>query len=126
MPGGKKERTDSNLAIIIGAAAGGVFFGFVLMLICCCCICRRRSKMGNGAGSSSNSSSQGGATSLERHGSIVGYGDSSQRLIVQNAPDSNSTYVKSYRNPAELQTSSSKSSRLYSEAADYQGKNRNR
>ena len=123
LPGGKKERTDSNLAIIIGAAAGGVFFGFVLMLICCCCICRRRGKMGNGAGSSSNSSSQ-GATSLERHGSIVGYGDSSQRLIVQNAPDSNSTYVKSYRNPAELQTSSSKSSRLYSEATDYQGKNR--
>ena len=55
------------------------------------------------------------------HFILVGYGDSSQRLI-QNEytrPSQPETYRKSL---PELKTSSSKSSRLYSEVTDYQGK----
>ena len=124
LPGGKKEQKDTNLAIIIGAAAGGVLFGFVLLLIFCCCCCRRRSKMGHNGSTSasgSNSSSQGGTTSLERHGSIVGYGDSSQRLLQNNSSDYGIRKSNVYG--TEIKNSSSKSSRLYSEASssDYHG-----
>ena len=77
---------------------------------------------GSQGGTSSNSSSQGGTTSLERHGSIVGYGDSSQRLL-QNSSSDNYGIRKSNVYGTELKNSSSKSSRLYSEASssDYHG-----
>ena len=76
---------------------------------------------GSASASGSNSSSQGGTTSLERHGSIVGYGDSSQRLLQNNSSDYGIRKSNVYG--TELKNSSSKSSRLYSEASssDYHG-----
>ena len=81
---------------------------------------------GSQGGTSSNSSSQGGTTSLERHGSIVGYGDSSQRLLQNNSSDYGIRKSNVYHHGGdrtELKNSSSKSSRLYSEASssDYHG-----
>ena len=139
LPGGKKESQESNIGVIVGAAAGGIFFAFVLLfLLLCCCCCRRRVKKstslgvnGSSQSSTSNSSSQGPQTGpeLERHGSIVGFADSSQKLL----PSSSSSplhmhghhqrYAKAFAASPELKSSASQSSRLYGLVAeDYPGK----
>lgn len=109
LPGGKKE--ESNLAIIIGAAAGGFFFVVVLLMVLCCCCCRRRTKNTT----PTNSSSQGGATPTERHGSIIGFADSSQKLLQQ------SQQYSTTRSPSlSLRQSASKHSRMEHDGPDYQ------
>ena len=126
LPGGKKESQESNIGVIVGAAAGGIFFAFVLLLIFCCCCCRRRVKKStssnlSGPASTSNSSSQGGPE-MERHGSIVGFADSSQKLLPS---PQHQRYAKAFAASPELKSSTSHSSRLYGmandETLDYRG-----
>ena len=133
LPGGKKESQESNIGVIVGAAAGGIFFAFVLLfLLLCCCCCRRRVKKSTGSSlgvsqsSTSNSSSQGGACGpeVERHGSIVGFADSSQKLLPSSSspmqrggPHHHQRYAKAFASASitspELKSSASQSSRFY-------------
>ena len=142
LPGGKKESQESNIGVIVGAAAGGIFFAFVLLfLLLCCCCCRRRVKKSTGSSlgvsqsSTSNSSSQGGACGpeVERHGSIVGFADSSQKLLPSSSspmqrggPHHHQRYAKAFASASitspELKSSASQSSRLYGgRDEDYRG-----
>ena len=108
-----------------------VSFVLLFLLLCCCC-CRRRVKKSTGSSlgvsqsSTSNSSSQGGACGpeVERHGSIVGFADSSQKLLPSSSspmqrggPHHHQRYAKAFASASitspELKSSASQSSRFY-------------